>query len=202
MRLFSYIITYDAGVAPNPFWGYCTLACCKPKIRRTAKPEDWIVGLSPKDEGNKVVYAMKVDEVLPFAEYFRDHRFVKKRPDMHSQKEKIRRGDNFYECLSGEEYRQHESMHSKGPIENPEHKNTDLSGKNVLISKNFYYFGSDAKPLLKELDFLKVGRGHKNNFTEDQIKIFLNFIEEHKPGVDARPAKWKENDSSWKKGCS
>lgn len=40
MKLFSYIVTHDAGFAPNPFWGYCTLACCKPAIRRTANVGD------------------------------------------------------------------------------------------------------------------------------------------------------------------
>lgn len=35
--LFSYCIPYDDGAAPNPFWGLCTLAICKPRIRRAAK---------------------------------------------------------------------------------------------------------------------------------------------------------------------
>lgn len=33
MRLFAYKMTHDTGFAPNPFWGYLTLATCKPKIR-------------------------------------------------------------------------------------------------------------------------------------------------------------------------
>ena len=48
MKLFSYIITHDIGFAPNPFFGYCTLANCKPVIRRTSKIGDWIVGISAK----------------------------------------------------------------------------------------------------------------------------------------------------------
>ena len=31
---YSYIITRDYGFAPNPFGGVCTLATCKPKIRK------------------------------------------------------------------------------------------------------------------------------------------------------------------------
>ncbi|MBL7177318.1 MAG: DUF4976 domain-containing protein [Desulfobacteraceae bacterium] len=58
MKLFSYIVKPDSGFSPNPFWGYCTLACCKPTIRRTAKPGDWIVGLSSKSQGYKIVYLM------------------------------------------------------------------------------------------------------------------------------------------------
>ena len=32
--LFSYVVATDSGFAPNPFFGLCTLACCKPAIRR------------------------------------------------------------------------------------------------------------------------------------------------------------------------
>jgi hypothetical protein len=42
--LFTYCIPYDDGAAPNPFWGLCTLAICKPSIRRVAKEGDWVVG--------------------------------------------------------------------------------------------------------------------------------------------------------------
>ena len=43
-RLFSYTIPIDDGAAPNPFHGMCTLAICKPGIRRVAKKGDWIAG--------------------------------------------------------------------------------------------------------------------------------------------------------------
>ena len=33
--LYAYIMTDDKGFAPNPFSGICTLACCKPAIRRS-----------------------------------------------------------------------------------------------------------------------------------------------------------------------
>ena len=81
MKLFSYVVTHDTGFSPNPFWGYCTLADCKPAVRRTANVGDWIVGLSPRAKGNTVVYAMEVDEILDYASYFRDKRFAHKIPD-------------------------------------------------------------------------------------------------------------------------
>ncbi len=40
----SYIVRYDSGFAPNPFYGFCTLATCKPDIRKHAQVGDWIVG--------------------------------------------------------------------------------------------------------------------------------------------------------------
>ena len=32
--VYEYVMTSDSGFAPNPFHGTCTLACCKPKIRK------------------------------------------------------------------------------------------------------------------------------------------------------------------------
>lgn len=34
MIVYEYVMTSDSGFAPNPFHGTCTLACCKPKIRK------------------------------------------------------------------------------------------------------------------------------------------------------------------------
>jgi Nucleotide modification associated domain 2 len=44
MKLSAYIVRVDSGFAPNPFGHHCTLACCKPTIRRKAEPGDIIVG--------------------------------------------------------------------------------------------------------------------------------------------------------------
>jgi len=38
MKLSGYIVRVDTGFAPNPFGRHCTLACCKPTIRRVAEP--------------------------------------------------------------------------------------------------------------------------------------------------------------------
>jgi len=81
MKLYSYIVKHDTGFSPNPFHGYCTLACCKPAIRRTAQKGDWVVGLTPKKDGNRIVYFMRVDEnPLTFTQYWNDRRFKAKRP--------------------------------------------------------------------------------------------------------------------------
>ena len=41
--LYLYVVDRDFGFAPNPFHGVCTLATCKPKIRKFAKVGDWII---------------------------------------------------------------------------------------------------------------------------------------------------------------
>ena len=42
MKFYSYVIPRDFGFAPNPHFGYCTLATCKQGIRRSAHVGDWI----------------------------------------------------------------------------------------------------------------------------------------------------------------
>ena len=71
MKLYSYVVRYDFGFAPNPFHGFCTLATCKPGIRRTASVGDWVIGTGSADYDlvGRLVYAMKVAEVLDFNAY-------------------------------------------------------------------------------------------------------------------------------------
>lgn len=53
MRLLSYIIKHDTGLAPNPLHGYCTLAVCTPNHQNAdIKKDDWILGLSGKAQGH------------------------------------------------------------------------------------------------------------------------------------------------------
>ena len=75
MTLYSYTVAIDSGFAPNPFYGFCTLACCKPGIRRTAQEGDYVVGIGPKGPGNHLVYAMRVTETVEFDDYWQDKRF-------------------------------------------------------------------------------------------------------------------------------
>jgi hypothetical protein len=203
MTLYSYIVRWDGGFAPNPFFGYCTLACCKPGIRRKAKKEDWIVGLTPraKGEGNKIVYFMEVEEVLTFDVYWK--RFKQKRPKLDDGFAR-RNGDNIYEPQPGGGYRQRPSAHSKpqfGTHEDPERKEDDLKGENVLVSTNFVYFGSEAVDLPPELEFLVVARNYRSHFSGDEQEAFLHFIRKvckKKIGVVGRPGLWRKDDGSWK----
>lgn len=196
MTLYSYIVKHDTGFAPNPFYGYCTLACCKPDIRRTAHLEDWVVGLTPKAIGNRIVYFMKVDEILGFAEYWRDKRFKMKVPEYGSDVKK-KCGDNIYEPLPDGGYRQHQSTHSNGPREDPKTKAKDLRGERVLISETFAYFGSKALELPPELLPLRVQRFHRCRFSDDVKAALLDFVGSVRFGVHGSPRTWPdEGDKS------
>ena len=98
-KLYSYVLREDTGFAPNPYHGFCTLACCKGPIRMRAVVGDWIIGTGSdargKWHGNNISYAMRVTEVLTFDEYWRDGRFLAKRPNPDGDlKESC--GDNIY----------------------------------------------------------------------------------------------------------
>ncbi len=75
--LYIYVVTRDFGFAPNPFHGYCTLATCKPGIRRVAQVGDWVMGVggSRLHAAGRCIYLMNVSEVLPFDTYWSDNRF-------------------------------------------------------------------------------------------------------------------------------
>ncbi len=64
LRLFSYIVARDYGFAPNPFYGFCTLATCKPRIRATANVGDWVIGTGSTKYGlnGHIVFVMQVAE--------------------------------------------------------------------------------------------------------------------------------------------
>jgi len=96
MRLCCYVIKADTGFAPNPFWGYCTLAACTPNHKNAqAELGDWMVGHETVARGHKIVYAMRVSEILSFDEYYGDPRFQSKRPRLdRSWREAC--GDNVY----------------------------------------------------------------------------------------------------------
>ena len=82
-RIHSYVVRYDSGFAPNPFYGYCTLATCKPSIRKGADIGDWVVGSGSNDRnirrGGHLVHAMRITEILTFDEYGVDPRFESKK---------------------------------------------------------------------------------------------------------------------------
>jgi hypothetical protein len=199
MKLYSYIVKHDTGFAPNPFYGYCTLACCKPTIRRTAEKGDWIVGLTPKNTGNEVVYLMRVDDVVEsFSDYWDDPRFRAKKP---SQTGELRKkcGDNIYEPY-GTGYRQLPSIHSEGDFEHNGNKTHDLSGRRILVSETFAYFGSKPKPLPEELRPLIVGRGHRSRFLNETKAAFIRFAGTVGFGVHAAPQQWRDGDDSWTRG--
>ena len=138
MTVYSYIVVYDSGFSPNPFHGVCTLACCKPMIRRSARIGDLVIGLSSC--GERVVYAMRVEQVLGFTQVPERAALLYQAPEQRRSRCLARRGDNIYQPWAIGEFRQLPSRHSHPDgTENIENKRTDLSGLHVLSADNYAY---------------------------------------------------------------
>src|SRR5690348_6657632 len=77
VRLFSYVVRWDHGFAPNPFFASCTVATCKPAIRNVAAEGHYILGTGTAERGlnGRIVFIMRVDEVTTFDNYWNDPRF-------------------------------------------------------------------------------------------------------------------------------
>lgn len=149
MNIFRYLVRYDGGSAPRPYGGLCTLAICKPMIRRTATKGDWIIGVRSKAP-DRVVYVMQVSEVVPFDRYWLDSRFIDRRAGASPVPDNIYQPNAYGELVQ-----------EPNPIHGQDETRTDLSGRNVLIGKRFWYFGSESPMLPTDLIHLvPYPRGH------------------------------------------
>jgi hypothetical protein len=177
--LYSYVVEHDRGHAPNPGYGYCTLAHCKyqhSKRRRNlvemAIEDNWIVGTGGsnplKSAGNgKLIYLMQVTEKLPLEEYWRDKRFREKRP-VPDQKFP---GDNIKAKIG--------------------------KGRFVLISDHFWYFGENAPmlppALAKKIE--KRGPNYRSRSIEPEaVQQLIDWVSKRfpKPGVYGDPCQKSE----------
>jgi hypothetical protein len=155
-RLFSYVVRYDSGFAPNPFYGACTLATCKPRIRRAAHIGDWIVGTgsASKDvqRGGHLVYAMRVTEAITFEAFDADPRFQSKKPFRRGSR-KQSCGDNiYYRDPATRRWKQRDSFHSApNGSSNPDHVARDTAINRVLVSNDYVYFGGVGPLIPKKL---------------------------------------------------
>ena len=183
----SYVVRYDSGFAPNPFYGYCTLATCKPDIRKAAGVGDWIVGSGSADkavrQGGRMVYAMRVEEILTFRQYDADPRFERKKPHRNGSR-KQSCGDNIYylDEASGQ-WLQRDSFHSDADgSRHAEHVDIDTGVDRVLISQDFVYYGGEGPTFPLHLQdgngrsICKAGIGHSRFDDPALIQAFVDWI--------------------------
>lgn len=149
----TYKMMVDSGFAPNPFEPTLTLANCKPSIRRTHEPGDWLAGFTSKglvgDEvgSERLVYLMRVSEKIRFRDYFHDPRFEDKIPDLDASNRTAQLGDNIY-CPLCPDAELPEEFDQLPNLQHDERNHAlDVNGKYVLIADEFYYFGRKAVAL-------------------------------------------------------
>ncbi len=196
MKLLTYVVARDYGFAPNPFHGYCTLATCKPVIRRVAQPGDWVVGTGSArgKRVNRLVYAMRVAETLKFDEYWADPRFRSKRPNLHGSKKQAF-GDNIYRSApeGWHQANSHHSMDNGTP--NPRNIANDTQTDRVLIASEYVYWGGSGPFIPEEFHPLVCdGRGHRCKFPEDLIVRFIDWLRRNAgTGYQGEPLDWKRS---------
>lgn len=177
-RIFRYVVRLDRGGSPNASGGWCTLAACKPVIRRTARPGDWVIGLR-RIRHDEVVYAMQVEEVIPLGDYWRDARFRSRRPE-HSKTP-----DNIYKPVPGGRL-----ARVPNQLHDSSHTTRDLSGANALVSRRFRYFG-DASPQLPVdlVHLVHSGQGHsvESRRKADDVERLEEWLSYWSCGVHGRP---------------
>jgi hypothetical protein len=153
-NVYIYVVDRDFGFAPNPFHGYCTLATCKPGIRKKAKIGDWIVGLGGRrlKATGRCIFAMCVTEIINFNEYWSNPVFFDKRP-VRNGSSRMMVGDNIYHFdFRNKLWCQADSHHScsDGSV-NIANLKRDTSSDQVLISRQFFYFGKNAPKIPDEI---------------------------------------------------
>jgi hypothetical protein len=171
-NLYTYVMRHDAGLAPNPFWGWCTLAVCTPNHQGSrVEPGDWIAGFQDKSCGYRLVYAMQVAERIHMNDYFHDPRFAKKKPRVRGTWIE-RCGDNFYR------------QDSKGtwvPLPSHFHSTAadhrkDTKHPWVFVGRRFWYLGQEAVSLPPELLPLAGGRGARVKHSPALVNRFKAWV--------------------------
>lgn len=172
-RIFRYILQNDTGMAPCIDDRRLTLATCKPRIRASAKPGDWVLGFYPRPfERGMVAWAGRIARKAEIGDYEREFRgrsdavyrlkadgsFKRLRPDYHPGANEIRK---------------------------------DLSAPALLFDKNAsWYFGDPPQSLPGPLMHLAAaGQGHRVNGAqpEDSEALHAWLLGIGPPGNHGQP---------------
>lgn len=201
-KMYSYKMTYDSGFAPNPFHGWCTLATCKPRIRKSASVGDWIIGTGSVklNTPNKLIYAMQVEEIISLDEYWNDPRFQSKKPVLNGSL-KMMGGDNIYHNVNGV-WIQSTSYHKGNDTKlNSEHLRKDTSVDRVLIGSRFVYYGEEYIEIPAEFkseddtyeNLYNHARDYKNGYSPEFVERFEDWIKtQNRGGIQGFPMDWEK----------
>lgn len=209
-NLYVYVVDRDFGFAPNPFHGYCTLATCKPGIRKGARIGDWVMGVGGKRlrATGKCIFVMNISQICTFEEYWADTRFQIKKP-VRNGNPVMMVGDNVYHRDPATGGWIQEDSHHSNPDGSTNRTNfqRDTKTDNVLISTHFFYFGSAAPPVDLESISYKNGMGYvKKALANTQVAALVKGIEEqywqNKNIVIADPIQFEQAEKRVDQGTS
>ncbi len=199
MTLYSYVVARDFGFAPNPFHGMCTLATCKPNIRKTAEIGDWIIGTGAKKRNKQghLIFVMQVSQIIPFNDYWEKEEYRQKKSNLKSSK-KFAYGDNIYHNEPKRGWVQEDSHHSfVGGLPNHHNINKDTGVDRVLVGDEFIYWGANAPPIPSQFrnydgkDICTDRPSHKNKFSDALVHDFLEWaLSFEERGFSGTPIEW------------
>lgn len=205
-KILSYVVHYDSGFAPNPFFGYCTLATCKPRIRNAAEVGDWIIGTGSNAKkikhGDRLVFAMRVTEETNFDSYWREERFYYKRP-LRNGSRKQQCGDNiYYRSCTDSPWEQLDSFHTHPNAKiTKDHISRDTSVDRVLISDDYYYYGGEGPEIpmsfrgKPDFNIVKSGSGERHIKDLQQIDQVIEWLRSNgESGYIGEPLEWILDD--------
>jgi hypothetical protein len=183
-RLFTYKVAHDAGSAPNPYHGICTLAICKPAIRAVAVPGDVVVGFSCGADSNRIVYCMRVKASLSWEEYIQS---CSEKPCGRSGssalglRKKIPVGPHDPgDCIWRNATEYGEALDSwSGHGGQEDYERDVIHGKKVLVGNTFWYFGKGEPHCIRvptELQAIVPNRGHRSNANTGYRNEFVDFF--------------------------
>jgi hypothetical protein len=173
VRLCSYVVVHDNGFAPNPFGGLCTLAACTPNHQGVRLcPGDWILGNSSLATASRLIYAMRIRQVLDFDEYYRDPRFAAKKARPGTWQERC--GDNIYFRDPGGRWAQARAYFHTRPVD----LKKDTRHPRVFISNHFFYFGENAPSVpCRYLGLMRKRQGCCCSHDPATIQSFIGWLE-------------------------
>jgi hypothetical protein len=172
MRLCSYVVRQDTGFAPNPFGQYCTLAACTPNHQGLRLHSgDWLLGRERINRGNKLVYAMKVSEVLNLNTYFNDSRFEYKKP-YPAGNWQAQCGDNIYHRAGNVWKQEWSPFHNR-----PQHRQQDTRHPQVFVAEEFFYFGESAPAIPPRFsEIIRRSQGCRCSYPSALASSFVEWL--------------------------
>ena len=184
-RIWRCVLATDNGMAPCVEQGILSLSCCKPVIRKSARPGEWVVGFVPKGKGRgRVAWAGQIAEIVPLGDY--EKRFTG-RPDAIYRLAHSTSDDQEVLVPLRDDYHNDDLSRSR-----------DLRGKNALIFDPFWYwggFGITAPEEIANLAHYYVGQSTKNSSPE-RIGILEAWLRSKaEPGIHGEPRDQRQTKS-------
>lgn len=163
-KIVVYPLSYDTGVAPNPYGGVLSFACCLPHMRKTMELGDILIGVGSQRLDRKItengqslesttdrriLYMAKITDIMSYESY---SKMVNSSDESSPLREKIPKysdeltvhnyGDCMYDFEGSLVVRP--NLHLKGDWNDSQALEAKIRydlGEDILLSHEFVYFG-------------------------------------------------------------